>query len=159
VKTAPVNSTPNGLRHGRQLPAMVRLMDPLHATLEEFAAEGYSHVECFCPRCAASYGATGSPLLASWGIAMRRVILVAVVLFSMLDRPAAAGHFVDGNALFSNCKEEATANSPAATFMLVAYCQGYIIGIADGAVSRFCLPDKVQTQQLTSCSVLPSRSP
>ena len=24
---------------------------PLHATLEEFAADGYSHVECFCPRC------------------------------------------------------------------------------------------------------------
>jgi hypothetical protein len=26
-------------------------MDPLHATVEEFAAEGYTHVECFCPRC------------------------------------------------------------------------------------------------------------
>ena len=26
-------------------------MNPLHATIEEFAAEGYSHVECFCPRC------------------------------------------------------------------------------------------------------------
>ena len=26
-------------------------MDPLHATIEEFAAEGYTHVECFCPRC------------------------------------------------------------------------------------------------------------
>jgi hypothetical protein len=24
---------------------------PLHATIEEFAAEGYTHVECFCPRC------------------------------------------------------------------------------------------------------------
>ena len=26
-------------------------MDPLHATIEEFAAEGYTHIECFCPRC------------------------------------------------------------------------------------------------------------
>jgi hypothetical protein len=26
-------------------------MDPLHATIEEFAAEGYTYVECFCPRC------------------------------------------------------------------------------------------------------------
>ena len=26
-------------------------MDPLHATIEEFASEGYTHVECYCPRC------------------------------------------------------------------------------------------------------------
>jgi hypothetical protein len=26
-------------------------MDPLHATIEEFAAEGYTHVECYCLRC------------------------------------------------------------------------------------------------------------
>ena len=26
-------------------------MDPLHATIEEFATEGYTQVECFCPRC------------------------------------------------------------------------------------------------------------
>ena len=26
-------------------------MDALHATLEEFAAEGYTHVEANCPRC------------------------------------------------------------------------------------------------------------
>ena len=26
-------------------------MDPLHATMEEFAADGYTHVECFGPRC------------------------------------------------------------------------------------------------------------
>lgn len=26
-------------------------MDPLQATIEEFAADGYTHVECFCPRC------------------------------------------------------------------------------------------------------------
>ena len=26
-------------------------MDPMHATIEEFAADGYTHVECFCPRC------------------------------------------------------------------------------------------------------------
>ena len=26
-------------------------MNPLHATIEEFAAEGFRHVECFCPRC------------------------------------------------------------------------------------------------------------
>lgn len=28
-----------------------RPMDPLHATIEEFAAEGYTHIERFCPRC------------------------------------------------------------------------------------------------------------
>jgi hypothetical protein len=26
-------------------------MDSLHATIEEFAADGYTHIECFCPRC------------------------------------------------------------------------------------------------------------
>ncbi len=26
-------------------------MDPLHATIEEFAADGYTHVEASCPRC------------------------------------------------------------------------------------------------------------
>src|SRR5262245_61732496 len=26
-------------------------MDPLHATIEEFAAEGFTHVQCYCPRC------------------------------------------------------------------------------------------------------------
>ena len=26
-------------------------MDPLHATIEEFAADGYTHVECFRPCC------------------------------------------------------------------------------------------------------------
>jgi hypothetical protein len=26
-------------------------MDPLHATIEEVAADGYTHVQCFCPRC------------------------------------------------------------------------------------------------------------
>jgi hypothetical protein len=25
-------------------------MDPLHATIEEFAADGYTHVDCYCPR-------------------------------------------------------------------------------------------------------------
>jgi hypothetical protein len=29
----------------------IRLKDPLHATIEEFAADGYTHAECFCPRC------------------------------------------------------------------------------------------------------------
>jgi hypothetical protein len=28
-------------------------MDPLQATIEEFAADGYTHVECYCPRCRA----------------------------------------------------------------------------------------------------------
>jgi phage FluMu protein Com len=28
-----------------------RHMDPLHAAIDEFAAEGYTHIECFCPRC------------------------------------------------------------------------------------------------------------
>jgi hypothetical protein len=26
-------------------------MDPLHATIEEFVAKGFTHVECYCPRC------------------------------------------------------------------------------------------------------------
>jgi hypothetical protein len=26
-------------------------MDPLHATIEEFAAERFTHIECHCPRC------------------------------------------------------------------------------------------------------------
>jgi hypothetical protein len=30
---------------------MLLVMDPLHASIEEFAAEGFTHVECFCPRC------------------------------------------------------------------------------------------------------------
>ena len=30
---------------------MLRIMDPLHATIEEFAADGYTHIECYCPRC------------------------------------------------------------------------------------------------------------
>jgi hypothetical protein len=25
--------------------------NPLHATIEEFTAEGFTHVECYCPRC------------------------------------------------------------------------------------------------------------
>jgi hypothetical protein len=27
----------------------VRTMDPLHATIEDFAAEGFTHIECHCP--------------------------------------------------------------------------------------------------------------
>jgi hypothetical protein len=26
-------------------------IDSLHATIEEFAAKGFTHVECYCPRC------------------------------------------------------------------------------------------------------------
>jgi hypothetical protein len=26
-------------------------MDPLHATIPEFTAEGFTQVECYCPRC------------------------------------------------------------------------------------------------------------
>src|SRR5262245_64057746 len=28
-------------------------MDPLHATIEELAADGYTHIQCYCPRCRA----------------------------------------------------------------------------------------------------------
>jgi hypothetical protein len=28
-------------------------MDPLHAAIGEFAAEGFTHVACYCPRCSA----------------------------------------------------------------------------------------------------------
>ena len=27
------------------------MIDPLRATIEEFAADGFTHVECYCPRC------------------------------------------------------------------------------------------------------------
>ena len=27
------------------------MTDPLHATIEEFTADGYTHIECLCPRC------------------------------------------------------------------------------------------------------------
>src|SRR5262245_4026927 len=27
------------------------VIDPLHATIEEFAADGYTHIKCYCPRC------------------------------------------------------------------------------------------------------------
>jgi hypothetical protein len=30
---------------------MVRIMDPLHATIEEFEAEDFTHIECHWPRC------------------------------------------------------------------------------------------------------------
>src|SRR5262245_6260659 len=33
-------------------------MDPLHATIEEFAADGYTHIECHCPRCRANQAET-----------------------------------------------------------------------------------------------------
>ncbi len=26
-------------------------MEPLHASIEDFAAEGFTHIECHCPRC------------------------------------------------------------------------------------------------------------
>jgi hypothetical protein len=29
-------------------------MDTLHATIEAFAAEGFTHVQCYCPRCRAT---------------------------------------------------------------------------------------------------------
>ena len=29
-------------------------MDPLRATIEEFAAEGFTHIQCYCPRCRAT---------------------------------------------------------------------------------------------------------
>ena len=28
---------------------MLSAMDPLHATIEEFAANGFTHVQCYCP--------------------------------------------------------------------------------------------------------------
>jgi hypothetical protein len=34
--------------------SLVAVLDPLHATIEEFAADGYTHVECYCPRCRAT---------------------------------------------------------------------------------------------------------
>jgi hypothetical protein len=42
LKTAPVPSATVISASG---------MNPLYATIEEFAADGYTHVECFCPRC------------------------------------------------------------------------------------------------------------
>src|SRR4029450_4205419 len=38
-------------------------MDPLHATIEQFAAEGFTHIECYCPpmphREVDAYGSVG----------------------------------------------------------------------------------------------------
>jgi hypothetical protein len=30
---------------------MLNGMDPLRASIKEFAADGYTHVQCYCPRC------------------------------------------------------------------------------------------------------------
>jgi hypothetical protein len=35
----------------RRISSNLPCMDPLHANIEEFAAEGYTHVSCHCPRC------------------------------------------------------------------------------------------------------------
>ena len=39
------------LAQRRSLCQALRMDDPLHATIEEFAAEGYTHIACHCPRC------------------------------------------------------------------------------------------------------------
>ena len=36
---------------GRLPVCYASFMDPLHDTTEEFAAEGFTHVECYCARC------------------------------------------------------------------------------------------------------------
>ena len=36
---------------GLTLSVMLRPMDPLAATIEEFEAEAFTHIECHCPRC------------------------------------------------------------------------------------------------------------
>jgi hypothetical protein len=36
------------------VPVSMTGMDPLHATIEEFAADGHTHIECYCPRCRAT---------------------------------------------------------------------------------------------------------
>jgi len=69
-------------------------VDPLHATIEEFAAEGYTHVECFCPRCRVIYasdepasenldgtharcaGSSASMRWVRWGAAIRQAVAV-----------------------------------------------------------------------------------
>jgi len=43
------------LAQGRSLCQALRMDDPLHVTIEEFAAEGYAHVSCHCPRCCVTY--------------------------------------------------------------------------------------------------------
>jgi len=37
---------------------MLRLRDRLNATIEEFAADGFTHVERYCPRCRADQAQT-----------------------------------------------------------------------------------------------------
>src|SRR5262245_56047764 len=32
---------------------MLNGMDPVHTTIEEFATDGYTHIQCYCPRCRA----------------------------------------------------------------------------------------------------------
>lgn len=43
---------------------MLRLMEPLQATIEDCAAKGYTRIECYCPRCREISGSdpsVGSP--------------------------------------------------------------------------------------------------
>ena len=39
------------MSRGQKVSHLSRSMDPLHATIEEFAADSYTHIECHCPRC------------------------------------------------------------------------------------------------------------
>src|SRR5262245_9245106 len=36
---------------GASWSAMLNGMDPVHTTIEEFATDGYTHIQCYCQRC------------------------------------------------------------------------------------------------------------
>ena len=63
-------------------------MDPLHATIEEFAAEGFTHVECFCPRCRVirSVGSPASKWHSPHGYLNDFAVRSAAVRYTRLSR-------------------------------------------------------------------------
>jgi Rap1a immunity proteins len=77
---------------------------------------------------------------------MRRVMLVAVALSSLVAGTAAHAGFRDGNKLFEDCKYTDTNSNtfPAGT------CAGYIVGAVDALLETgaFCVPDGVEAGQV-----------
>jgi hypothetical protein len=65
-------------------------MDPLYATIEQFAAKGFTHVECYCPRCRPMHLAPPTAEASSFGrlTTLFRLKLVPVYAVAM----SAVGH-------------------------------------------------------------------
>ena len=60
-------------------------MDPLHATIDAFAAKGFTHVECHCPRCRMT---RLRPI--SWLPRISMVSVLALLCFCLVSWTAAA---------------------------------------------------------------------